>query len=72
MMTCFYLRHAYTVAKDFAVPLTAICWAVLAWVRDNYRVITITQEDIGMFSVLNRVSELVGDASALPVILPAL
>ena len=51
---------SYTVVKDFAVPLTALLWTVFAWCREKWRNVLIVQEDIKMFSVLNRVSELQG------------
>jgi len=50
----------YTVLKDFALPIAALIWSITVWIRDNIRKLSITQEDIKMFSVINQVTEVEG------------
>jgi hypothetical protein len=54
---CGLPAKLYTIAKDFAVPLTALGWGIFTWIRENRRKLSITQ--IGS-SVTSRVSELEG------------
>jgi hypothetical protein len=64
-MSLVYSGHmpcpsVYTVIKDFAVPITALIWSVTVWIRGNWRRLSISQEPIKMFSVINRVTEVQG------------
>jgi hypothetical protein len=45
----------YDVLRDFAVPITALFWAITSWWRDQRRVLSITQE--WSSSTSNRLTE---------------
>lgn len=54
---CGFPAKLYTIAKDFAVPITALVWGITTWVRDNRRILSIQQ--IGS-SVTSRIAVLEG------------